>query len=238
MFGKGLTTMAGWGLWISFAFTALPANAETVMVRSGNGSVGQRDNEVTFLLGPPNSDFGAPFLSADFLNAQNGPAALIVSPNPLWISGLNEDTSAKWIGTNPNSEFSGNTALYAVPFLLTNAFSSATLTLHYAADDTLAFEGFGGIFLNGTAVCTSLIQIGFSREHTLTCNNVGSLLQKGANWMYFDVVNLEAGSGLLFSATITTTDIVVPSINPGGVVNAASSVPGAVAPGRDRKSVV
>jgi hypothetical protein len=130
-----------------------------------------------------------------------------VSPNPLWVSGLTEDASAKWIGTNPNAAVSGNTALYAIPFTIPDAFTYAALTLHYAADNALAFEGVnGGIFLNGTAVCTNLIGVGMSSELTLTCDNVGSFLHVGTNWLYFNVVNLGSASGLLFSATITTAE--------------------------------
>lgn len=206
------------------------ASAATVTVRSGNGSIGGRDGSVTFLLGPSVGDFSRSFTSTDFSNAQSGPPAFIVSRNPLWISRLPSDPLAQWIGTNPNAASSGNTALYAISFQIGSAFSSATLTLHYAADDTPSF--LGGLFLNGTAVCTSLIEVGFSQEHTLTCNNVGPLLRVGTNWLYFDVVNVGGSAGLVFSATITTTEtgpFLGPVIN--GVVNGASFTQGSIAPG-------
>ena len=56
-------------------FTASLATAETVTVRSGNGTVGARDSAVTFLLGPTVQDFSSPFTSTDFSGAQQGPAA-------------------------------------------------------------------------------------------------------------------------------------------------------------------
>jgi len=219
-------------LGILLLFTGLPLTAETVTVRSGNGTVGGRDASVTFLLGPAIGDFTHTLTATDFSSAQSGPAAYIIRPNPLWITGLSEDPSAKWIGTNANAASSGNTALYAISFRLTAAFSTATLTLHYASDDTPSFNG--GILLNGTVICQNAIEVGFSQDHTLTCN-VGPLLQIGTNWLYFNIANVAAAgitqdpAGLLFSATITMINS--PVISAGGIVNAASSVPGPVAPG-------
>jgi uncharacterized protein (TIGR03437 family) len=202
-------------LGILLLVTGAPLAAETVTVRSGNGTVGGRDGSVTFLLGPAIGDFNHVFTASDFSAAQTGPPAFIIRPNPLWISGLSEDASAKWIGTNANAATtSGNTALYAVSFKISAQFSSATLTLHYASDDTPSFSG--GILLNGTVICQSSIEVGFSQEHTLTCD-VGSLLQVGTNWLYFNITNVAAAgatsspAGLLFSATASTTDVAPPS---------------------------
>jgi uncharacterized protein (TIGR03437 family) len=113
------------------------------------------------------------------------------------------------------------------------------LTLHYAVDDNLGGIHAGGVnpgvFLNGTYVCVNLVPVGsFSAEQTITCNDIGPVLNVGENWLYFDAVNLEAGAGLLFSATITTSQTTpMPSINSGGVVSAASYtvpvVPGSIA---------
>jgi uncharacterized protein (TIGR03437 family) len=222
-----LPIFTGWPLYLVLALAAPFANAETATVRSGNGPVGGKDSSVTFLQGPFTGDFNHSFTSADFSNAQSAPAAFIVSPNPLWISTLSEDASAKWIGTNPDAASSGNTALYAVSFKIAGTFGSATLALHYASDDTPSF--LGGIFLNGTVICQDSIEVGFSQEHALTCN-VGPLLQVGTNWLYFDIVNVGGAAGLLFSAAITTVGSVVPFINAGGVVNAASYT-APVAPG-------
>lgn len=204
-------------------------NAETATVTSGNGTIGARDSLVTFLLGPPAGDFDHTLTSSDFASAQDGPPAYIIPPNPLWITGLSEDSSAQWIGTNSASEQLGNTALYAVGFWISDAFSSANLIVHCAADDTPSF--LSGFILNGTVICQSQVAEGFSQEHTLTCD-VSPLLQVGTNWLYFDIVNHVAGtgSGLLFSATITTTPEPIPSINSGGVVNVASYA-APVAPG-------
>ena len=43
-------------------------------------------------------------------------------------------------------------------------------------------------------------------EQTLTCNDVGALLRIGTNRLYIEAESLESATGLLFSATIKTTD--------------------------------
>ena len=123
----------------------------------------------------------------------------------------------------------GNTALYAVNFWISDAFSFANLIVHYAADDTPSF--LSGFILNGTVICQSQVAVGFSQGHAPT-GDVSSVLQVGTNWLYFDIVNHVAGSsaGLIFSATTTTTPEPTPSINAGGVVNAANYA-APVAPG-------
>ena len=193
--------------------SALVASAESVTVRSGNGSILGRDSSISFLIGPASTDFASPFTPTDFANAQNGLGAYILLPNPAWTGGLSTDPLAKWIGASAGAATSGNTALYAVPINIANSFNNATLILHYAVDDTLEFaSGSGGILLNGTAVCTNQIQTGFGQEHILACNNVGPLLHVGQNWLYFDAVNLGGAAGLLFSATISTTSDVLPPV--------------------------
>jgi uncharacterized protein (TIGR03437 family) len=214
--------------------------AETVNVRSGNGSLGGRDSSVTFLLGPSTGNLGHTLGTADFTSAQTGPNAYIVSPNPLWIPGLSGDSSAKWIGTNANSGLGlGNTALYAVSFQIANAFVAASMQLNYAVDDAIGDTVINngpnsGVYLNGSVACGS--GLGFSQQHAMNCGNVSSLLHVGTNWLYIEDGNAAgppSPAGLLFSATITTTDAPAePSINSGGVVGAASYSPGApVAPG-------
>ena len=210
---------------------APPANqTETLTVRSGNGSVGGRDTAVTFLQGPANTDFTHAFTQGDFSSAQRGPAAYILNRNPLFIAGLSNDATAKWIGTNASATISqANTALYAVNFTIQSAFTFATLNLHYAVDNALGGQNNGGpndgVYLNGVAVCAGLVDNGitdFTQEHVLTCD-VSSQLSTGTNWLYLDAVDLGSATGLLFSATITATNVIVPSINQGGVVNSASS---------------
>jgi len=201
-------TNAGIGLLI-LAQVATFTKAETVTARSGNGPVGGRDSYVSFLKGPPGGGFSAALAPADFQNSQTGPAAFIINRNPLWIPGLIEDPSAKWIGTNSIAGLSsGNTALYAVSFQLTASFASATLVLHYAEDDAIGDSANSGVYLNGTAVCGTAwtsFAVGFSQEHTASCD-VSPQSHAGVNWLYIEDTNVLVGpTGLLFSATITTT---------------------------------
>jgi uncharacterized protein (TIGR03437 family) len=186
------------------------ASGATVTVRSGNGSAGGRDSAVTFLLGPATGPVGHVFTASDFSAAQTGPAAFVVTPNPLWIPSLAADESAKWIGTNPNAGCcSGNTALYAVSFQITSAFTSATLELFFAVDDGIG-DGYGlvtgnsGIYLNGSPACRGGFT-GASQQQSVSCD-VSSLLRGGTNWLYIEDGNAEGAAGLLFSATITTAD--------------------------------
>jgi uncharacterized protein (TIGR03437 family) len=214
------------------------ASAQTITVRSGNGPVGGPASEITFLLGPPSGPFNHTFASADFASARSGPDAFIVSPNPLWISGLPSDPSAQWIGTNTSAGvYQGNTALYAISFQITSAFSSATMTLNYSVDDGIGASGDPlntGVYLNGTPICGNSFPIGFSQAQTVNCSEIGAQLQVGTNWLYIEDVNaVVSPAGLLLSATITTnpSNNGNPSIDSGGVVNVASYAPGPVSPG-------
>lgn len=204
-----LRCLLGYGFASLVLATASFADT-TVTVRSGVGA-GGLDSAVTFLLGPSTGDFSHPFTQADFANAQDGPAAFVVSRNAAWISGLNEDPLAQWIGTNPTAGLSqGNTALYAVSFQVPGAFRYAALVLHYAVDDGLGTIN-KGVYLNGTAICPNT-PIGFSQEHIVSCD-VSSVLAIGTNWLYLDDVNAVGSAGLLFSATISTTLTYPPSIS-------------------------
>jgi len=226
-------------LSIPLLIAASLAADETVVVRSGNGPFGGTDSVITFLLGPPGGPFDHAFTSADFAGAQNGPAAFMVSPNPLWIPGLPSDPSAQWVGTNPSAGVSyGNTALYAIPFQITSSFSSATLNINYAVDDAIGDTVIDsgpntGVYLNGSAACGGAFAIGFSQQNSASCGDVSSLLHVGTNWFYIEDGNVEASAGLLFSATITTTGAEPTPAQPNitSVVNAASFAPGSVAPG-------
>ncbi len=123
---------------------ASSACAETVTVRSGTNGT---DTQVHFLLGPPTGGFGHTFTTADFSSAQNGPAAFIIPTNPGWAPFLSVDTLARWIGTNSNAEMSGNTALYAISFQITSAFSGASMNLNYFVDDGIGDSGNTGVYI-------------------------------------------------------------------------------------------
>jgi len=197
------------GLVFSATIGTTEIGTSTVTVRSGNGPVGGVDSAVTFLVGPPTGDFGQAFTTSDFLNAQNGPAAFILSgPASGWITGLSADPSAKWIGANAtawgNAENPGTTALYAISFPISSAFTAATLALHYSVDDGLGTVN-PGIYLNGTPICGNSLPQGFTQQNAAICD-ITTSASLGSNWLYFDDVNaIVSPAGLLFSATITTT---------------------------------
>src|SRR4051812_8161695 len=108
------------------------ARAETVILRSGNGSIGSNDSLVNMLVGPADSEFSTAFTAANFTSARTGPDAFIIAPNGSWISALAGDPTSKWIATNAGGANEGATALYAISFALAAPFSSATLDLHYS----------------------------------------------------------------------------------------------------------
>ena len=197
-------------------FTATIASAETVTVRSGNGN-GNTDSFVSFLIGSLGFDFSLPLPASAFSSAQTGPAAFIVSPNALWIAGLAADPAAHWIGTNVIAGTAqGNTGLYAQSFQINSTFTSATLTLNYAVDDHM-----GGVYLKGNAICANIIVNDLTNstaQHTFTCTDAGPALHNGTNWLYIDAGNGGGAAGLLYSATITTTEgAILPHIAAGDV---------------------
>jgi hypothetical protein len=159
------------------------------------------------LVGPANSSFASAFTPADFAAAKTGPDAFIVTPHPSWIPGLAGDSLAKWIGTIPTAASEGSTALYAIDFTLTTPFSSASLDLHYAVDNTLGGGPNQGVFLNGTPVSGISTGGGFGSEFVLTRGDIGPLLSLGTNTLYINATDLGGPAGLLFRATITTTEV-------------------------------
>ena len=185
---------------------ASSANATIVTLRSGNGSIGGTDSFVTFLDGPNATDFGV-LTAANFSSAQTGLAASIITANGAWISSLAEDAAAKWIGDNSGAASNGNTALYAESFGLFNPVVSATITVHYAVDNSLGgTNNLSGLFLNGTALSPAPNQAGFSGDFSYTNSSVGSLLHSGTNFIYFDAVNGGGPAGIIYTVTITTVD--------------------------------
>lgn len=204
------------------ALSASFAIAGTVTVESGNGTVGGPDSEVTFLLGPATGDFSSPFTAVDFSDAQSGPAAFILTPWPGWVLSLSENPTAQWIGSNSTASTSqGNTALYAISFTIPDAFSSASLSLYWAVDDGLGsgqgdqflYVNGNALYLEGNPACNSMIGVAnqFNQEESATCTGISSLLQAGTNWLYFDDINLINEAGIVFSATVTTTDMPEPA---------------------------
>jgi hypothetical protein len=128
------------------------SHAETIVLRSGNGSIGGNDSQVNMLLGPADSAFSTAFTNTDFTNAKNGSDAFGISPHPAWGSGLAGDAISQWISTSSSGAGEGGTALYAIDFNLSDPFGSATLDFHFVVDNGLGGGPNQGIFLNGGAI--------------------------------------------------------------------------------------
>src|SRR5262245_6921075 len=203
--------------WCSIAVAALALfggellRAETVSLRSGNGSIGFQDSLVTLLVGPVDGPFPAPFTPADFVSANTGPGAWIVEPHPAWISGLAGDSMAQWISSIPDGRNTGGTALYAIDFTLAAPAASATLNLQYSVDNVLGSGVNQGVFLNGTAISGNSTGGTFTSEFNITRNDIAPLLVAGTNTLYINATDEGGPAGLIFRALIETTPIPEPS---------------------------
>ncbi|HEX2477306.1 MAG TPA: PEP-CTERM sorting domain-containing protein [Lacipirellulaceae bacterium] len=207
------------------------AQAETVLLRSGNGSVGGNDTLISMLTGPADTNFSTAFTAADFSAADTGPAAFIIANNPAWIATLPSDPLARWISTSANGAVEGGTALYAIDFTLASAASSATLDLRLAVDNALGGGPNQGVFINGTAISGNSTPAGFSAVSTLQRNDIAPLLVAGTNTLYINSTDQGGPGGLIFSATIET----VPIPEPGALIALGIGLAATLACARKRK---
>jgi hypothetical protein len=193
--------------------------AETINLRSGYDESGNApwpvsalDTNITQInVGSPFVGFGSAFAAGDFTAAQTGGVAVVVAPIAFaWIPTLPSDSLARWISVD--SGYGGGSALYAVPFIVntpTANISSASVSVEWAADDSLGDFAFGGpnptgAYLNGVPL-PSISVGGYAVATTGSDNTIAPLLTGGGatNWLYF--YDRDAGgspSGLIFSATI------------------------------------
>lgn len=209
-------------LAVGLAFSLVnPARGETVVVRSGNGSIGGTDTSINMLVGPADAAFSAAFTPADFAAARTGADAFIINRNPAWLASLPSDASAQWIATNANGAGEGATALYAIDFILIEPFGDATLDLRFAVDNLLGGGPNQGVFLNGTPISGVTTGGGFSGEFSHVRSDIAPLLTLGANTLYINSTDAGGPGGLLFSATITTTAIIP---EPGCILLGACSI--------------
>jgi hypothetical protein len=189
--------------FIIFTLLAVSLSAETVTFRSGNGSVGGSDSVITFLGGPANAGFGTAFTSSDFTNAQTGTAAAIISPNGAWGT-FPIDPAALWIGPNSGAACcEGGSALFAIPFFLTDPIATATLTFNFKVDNLLGDSFNQGLFLNGISVgATTGGGFGGSGHFTFTKDITSSA---GQNWLYVNMQDQSGPSAIIFSGSVDTT---------------------------------
>lgn len=187
-------------------------SATVINLISGNGSVGNADSDISFLLGPVDSGFGATFTAADFANASSGPAAQIITRNGNWLdpSAFNGNaalgTNAQWISDSQNGASQGFTALYAIDFF--NPFSenlAGVLDFYWSVDNDLGANLFGntGLYINGSAVLGSPTGGSFGNNTPALGLDIGSLLVAGTNTLFINARDFGGPGGLLFSAKLT-----------------------------------
>lgn len=178
---------------------------QSISLRSGNGAVGGPDSFISFLLGPIDSGFAAPFTMMDFANARSGPQASIINRNAAWVVPTAVDPAAQWISDNPNGAVQGFTALYAIDFTITDAvIASASIGLNFAVDNVLGDANNPGVFLNGTALSGNTNFGGFGGVFNITRTDIGPLLTTGLNTLYINARDVGGPGGLVFSGTIRT----------------------------------
>lgn len=204
--------------------------AEVIHRRSGwingaSGSVGQLEDDIFFdptnvIQGPFNTTFGP----SDFSGASGGSLATVVSPHPAWIQGLSADPDARWV--NWAGGGAPGTVLYAMPFTVaTTSITSATLTLHWSADDTLGGLEYNdpantiGAYINGQA--TTIAGGNYAVESSATFNIPVSMLNAGGvNELYlYQRDGGQAVSGIIFSAEFN----IIPSPGPLAILALAGS---------------
>jgi hypothetical protein len=190
---------------------------EVVTLHSGNAAPGNPDPLVRVAVGSSSTYYSPfPFTTVDFANACEGNSAVVVNPYPGWVSGLNCDPQAQWIGIN--SSLSPASALYCQSFDIQSCcFESASLTFCWAADDRLAdASGYGpnvdGVYLNGVAVSPSINGGIFNSESTVGPIDVSGLVQCGTNELQvYNRDTSSTASGVIYSATLEILPCVVPN---------------------------
>lgn len=181
---SNIVKWTGLGAIALACFGGAMSHAETVVLRSGNGSIGGNDTLISMLTGPADTNFAAAFTPADFAAADSGPAAFIIANHAAWIAALPSDPLARWISTAATGTLEGGTALYAIDFTLASAASSATLDLRLAVDNALGGGPNQGDFLNGTAVSGNSMPAGFTSELSVQRNDIAPLLVAGTNTLH------------------------------------------------------
>ena len=174
---------------------------EVITLRSGNGSPGGQDANITFVAGP----FAAPFTATDYSNAAGGaPAEIIPNGSFGWASPLSTDPLALWISTAQSG--AQPQGLFAVPFTVNSSVVGlATISINMLVDDFLGDGTNTGMHMNGipipntatTAAGTWANEVGF------TAVDITAVVSPGANYLYLYGNNTGGPGGLNFSATIT-----------------------------------
>lgn len=195
-----------------------PAAANEVLVlRSGNAAIGLPDPLVTMLVGPGGAPLSAaPFTSAEFDSACSTTNAIVVQPPTPWLSSLECDPQAKWVGIDVFG--TPVSALYCHNFYVeTCCIDNASLSFCWVSDDNLGDASAGGpnpdgVYLNGVPVTPSISGGNYATETQSPLTDVTRLLHCGNNRL--EVYNRDIGysvSGVMFSAKIEVVPCATPS---------------------------
>ena len=191
---------------------AVPAAAETVVMRSGNAPIGNPDPLIHMLVGAGATALSASlFTSADFTAACTGRPAIVITPHPAWLQQLPCDPLARWIGTDPVG--TPASALYCQAFQVqTCCIKSATLNFCWSGDDALGDGVYGGpnldgVYINGVAVTPSINTGSYATATQVSGVDVTALLHCGTNEL--QVYNRDAAlvvSGVIYTVTIDISE--------------------------------
>lgn len=207
-------------LVLAFGMSSSAFADDSITLQSGNGVEGGTDSEITMLVGPSDSGFAAPFIPADFTDADSGSAAFIIAPHGAWTGPLVANPSALWISTFSDGIDNGNTALYSMPFTSTcSEIDSASLDFDFLIDNALGDSNNEGLFINGLPIASSTLNNGedqntFKIDQSFATFDITSLVNPGSNTLYVNSVDLGGPSGLRFSAEINIQCTVPPVDNP------------------------
>src|SRR5882672_528010 len=170
---------------------------QTVVVRSGNGTIGSQDSLIHVLPFRTTGDITP--TPANFSDAQSSPQAYVVTPYGAYIPSLPSDPNAKWIAVNTN--LPAGSALFAMPFQVTDStITAASLAFHFAVDN-----GANGVFINVTRIMRNSLDGDYHAEFRFVRNDIAPLLIPNAtNWIYVNMSDYGVIAALIFNATITT----------------------------------
>lgn len=193
-----------------------PAAAEFIALRSGNGTLGGPDSQITMSTGSGGTPLSAtPFAAGDFSAACGGRSAIIMFPHSAWLQSLACDPLAQWIG--PDMFGTPASALYCQPFTVqTCCIDKAYLSFCWSGDDALGDGIYGGpnldgVYINGVAVAPSINTGSYAAQTQVGPIDISSMIQCGTN--YLQIYNRDAAfvvSGIIYSASIDITECTVP----------------------------
>jgi len=134
----------------------------------------------------------------DFISVQTGTFAYIDTPYPTYLQQLTTDPLAQWVGTT--NALGGGSALYAIPFMVTDSvIAAASLDLGYAVDNAI-----NGVYINGMPISNNPLDGDYHSEYYVLRSDIAALLiPNSVNWLYINAADYGVLAGLIFSANIT-----------------------------------